>query len=100
MREWEMIQTRKRLQVLILHGTTREASDMDPFRSVPILSKEAGLWTPAFISHWSEAAWAEYGHDKFLALVGRENENQGKGLQGVYLASIVELGLPKNICQC
>lgn len=73
---------------------------MDPFRSVPILSKEAGLWTPAFISHWSEAAWAEYGHDKFLALVGTEKENQGKGLQGVYLASIVELGLPKNICQC
>lgn len=73
---------------------------MDPFRSVPVLSKGAGLWTPAFICHWCEAAWAEYGHSKFLAHFGTGKENQGKGLQGAYLASIVELGHLKKICQC
>lgn len=58
---------------------------MDPFRSVPVLSKGTGLWIPAFISHWSEAAWAEYGHSKFLAFVGTGKENQAKGLKGTSL---------------
>lgn len=70
---------------------------MDPFRSVPVLSKGAGLWTPAFISHWYEAAWAEYGHSKFLALVGTGKENQAKGLKGASLTSIVELGPEEDL---